>query len=167
MLCAESRFKRHRMKSSERKYYSVSRLCEKSQRTVKAKVSGNAKRNCDSFIYTGRAALSLPALECGSARAEGLEKKAETSSNPTDQSLCFVMPDLHCFMQKSDGRRCLWSASLCLRNVAQVYKSESAFKGNKFWKKRHVRFCLWCTEYHPVSWLPKPLLAHPCGFGEL
>lgn len=137
MFCAVSRFKPDWMKSSESKYCSVSWLCEESQWTVKAKVRGNAERNRDSFIHTARAraAPSLAALECGSARAEGLENKGETSSNPTHQGLCFVMPDLYCFMQNSDGRRWPWSVSLCHRNLTQVYKKKSAFKGNRLWRK--------------------------------
>lgn len=124
-------------------------------------------RGTVTFIHTGRAALSLAALECGSARA-GLEKKAETSSSPTDQGLCFVMPDLHCFMQKSDGRQWLWSASLCLRNLTQVYRTESAFNGSKLWKKAMSVFpcavlsitqCPGCQKH---SW-PIPVALENCA----
>lgn len=133
---------------------------------------GKSKWKCQEkswcFIHTGRTALSLAALEgghcvCGSARAEGLEKKAENSSNPTDQGLCFCNARPALFHAELRWQEVALVCSLCLRNLTPVYNTESAFKGNRFWQKSASVFpcgvlsIIQCPGHHKHSW-PIPVL---------
>lgn len=171
MLHAVSRFKADWMKSSESKYYSVSWLCEESQRTVKAKVNGNAKRNHDVlYILAGQLCVWLPlrmAIVCVAVQGQkDWEKKAENSSSPTDQGLCFCNARPALFHAELRWQEVALVYSLCLRNLTPVYKTESAFKGNRLWQKSASVFpcgvlsIIQCPGHHKHSW-PTPVLQRP------
>lgn len=157
MLCAVSRFKADWMKSSESKYYSVSWLCEESQRTVKAKVNGNAKRNHDVlYILAGQLCLWLPlrvAIVCVAVQGQkDWKKKQKTHPVLQTRACAFVMPDLHCFMQNSDGRRWLWSAVFVSEIWLQSTRQNQHLRGIGFGKN--------LPQFFPVvCWVSSSVLA--------
>lgn len=133
---------------------------------MKAKVNGSAKRNHDVlYILAGQLCVWLPlrvAIVCV-ARAEGLGKKAENSSSPTDQGLCFCKARPALFHAELRWQEVALVCSLCLRNLTPVYKTESAFKGNRLWQKSASVFpcgvlsIIQCPGHHKHSW-PVPVL---------